>query len=95
MLSPCTLLQAAAFDSVSGNGRGARPGGRPALAARVGAEGGQAAYMFVAPLQELSMDDACGPEVGPGLPWRGSWSAIRLGRFWDTPEARADAVWWT
>ena len=63
--SPCALPQAAAFDSVSGNGRGARPGGRPALAARVGAEGGQAAYMFVAPLQELSMDDACGPEVGP------------------------------
>jgi len=46
--------------------RAARPGGgRPALAARVGAEGGQAAYMFVAPLQELSMDDSCGPEVLP------------------------------
>ena len=51
---------------MSGNGRGVRPGGRPALAARVGTEGSQAAYMFVAPLQELSMDDACGPEVVPG-----------------------------
>ncbi|KAK9845991.1 hypothetical protein WJX81_007900 [Elliptochloris bilobata] len=56
-------LQAAAFGSFNGSEWGARPGGRPALAARVGAEGGQAAYMFVAPLQELSMDDACGPEA--------------------------------
>ncbi len=57
-------IQAAVVAGADGipSGRAARPG-RPALAARVGAEGGQAAYMFVAPLQELSMDDSCGPEV--------------------------------
>lgn len=61
-------IQAAVVAGADGipSGRAARPG-RPALAARVGAEGGQAAYMFVAPLQELSMDDSCGPEVM--LPW--------------------------
>ncbi len=59
-------VRQAAFANGSGRVRAARPGGgRPALAARVGAEGGQAAYMFVAPLQELSMDDSCGPEVLP------------------------------
>ena len=54
----------------------------------MGAEGGQAAYMFVAPLQELSMDDACGPEVS--LIWL--LIGYLLCSFCDTSEATVAVV---